>query len=269
VFITYVALFVIGGILLVADLFIGAVLVTNVSGALWLAMRGVETTGRVTLVEERRPGSAAQVQVAYDTPGGTFRTEGRSQRPQLGGQIPVRYHPAKPAFATTLTRPWRRTLVGIPTVVAVMAASVGMVTSAVWYFHGSHTSLQVPLAGASFLGALALASAYGSAGRYAALLRWRRMVQADGKVLRFSEKSPVGPGILVSFTSADGREEFWARAGSVDVGSGDTVAVYYDPAKAATSATVQTARDVRAIAIAGTVFTLAFGALAIFSLTRL
>jgi len=269
VFITYAALFVIGAILLVADLFVGAVLVTNVSGALWLVARGVETTGRVTLVEERRPGSAARVQVAYETPGGTFQTEGTSQRPQLGGQIPVRYHPTRPGFATTLTRPWRRTFVGIPTVLAVMAISVGMVTSAIWYFGGSHTRLQVPLAGASFLGALALALAYYAVGRYTVLLRWRRMVRVDGKVLRFSEKSPVGPGILVSFMSPEGREDFWARAGSVDVGSGDAVTVYYDPARAATSATVQPAGDIRASAIGSTVFALAFGALAIFAITTL
>jgi hypothetical protein len=82
--------------------------------------------------------------------------------------------------------------------------SAGMITSAGWYFGGSHASLQVPLAGASFLGALALACAYGAAGRYAVLLRWRRMVRVDGKVLRFNEQSPVGPGILVSFVPAEG-----------------------------------------------------------------
>jgi hypothetical protein len=269
VFITYAALLVIGGILLVVDLFIGAVLVTNVSGALWLAARGVETTGRVTLVEERQPGSPAQILVAYDTPGGRFQTEGTAERAQLGGEIPVRYHPAKPSFATTLTRPWARTFVGIPTVLAILAVSVGMVTSALWYFHGSHAKLRVPLAGASFLGALALALAYYAVGRYTVLFRWRRMVRVDGKVMRFNEKSPVGPGILISFTSADGREEFWARAGSIDVGAGDAVTVYYDPAKAATSATVQNAGDVRAYAIGSTVFALVFGALAIFALTRL
>ena len=268
-FITYAALFVIGGILLVADLFIGAVLVTNVSCALWLAARGVKTTGRVTLVEERQPGSPAQVQVAYDTPGGTFRTEGTAERAQLGEQIPVRYHPAKPSFATTLTRPWARTFVGIPTVLAVLAVSVGMLTSALWYFHGSHAKPRVPLVGASFLGALALALAYYAVGRYTVLFRWRRMVRVEGKVLRFKEKSPVGPGILISFTSADGREEFWARGGSVDVGAGDAVTVYYDPAKAATSATVQNAGDVRAYAIGSTVSALVFGALAIFALTRM
>jgi hypothetical protein len=269
VFITYAVLLVIGGILLVADLFIGTVLVTGVTVALRLAACGVETAGRVTLVEPRRPGRAARVQVAYETPGGTFQTEGTSQRLQLGEPVPVRYHPARPALATTLTRPWGRAFVGIPTVLAVLTVSVGMVTSAIWYFGGSHNRLQVPLAGASFTGGLALACAYYAAGRYTVLLRWRRMVQADGKVLRFSEKSPVGPGILISFASAGGREEFWAQAGTVNVGTGDAVTVYYDPARAATSATVQNAGDIRAHAIASTVVTLGLGALAIFAITTL
>lgn len=268
-FITYAVLLVIGGVLLVADLFIGVVLVTGVTVALWLAARGVETAGRVTLVEPRRPGRAARVQVAYETPGGKFQTEGTAQRPQVGEPVPVRYHPARPARATTLTRPWGRALAGIPTVLAVLAVSIGMVTSASWYFSGSHTRLQEPLAGASFTGALALAFACYAAGRYKVLLRWRRMVQVDGKVMRFSEKSPVGPGILISFASADGREEFWARAGTVTAGTGDAVAVYYDPARAATSATVQNAADVRAYAIASTVVTLGLAALAIFAITTL
>jgi hypothetical protein len=269
VFITYAALLVIGVILLPADLFIGVVLVTGVTSALWLAARGVETAGRVTQVEPRRPGRSARVLVVYETPGGKFHVDGTSQRPHIGEPVPVRYHPARPAFATTLTRPWRRTLVGIPTVLAILAASIGMVTSAVWYFGGSHSKLQVPLAGASSLGALALAFAYYAAGRYAELLRWRRMMRADGTVRRFNENSPVGPGILISFESADGPEEFWARAGSVLVGVGDAVTVYYDPARPARSATVHTVGDVRAYAIASTVIALGLGALAIFLTTAL
>lgn len=268
-FIAYACALVLGAVLLIADLFVGAVQVTGVIAALWLAARGVETAGRVTLVERRRAGSPARVQVSYETPGGTFSTEGTAQRPRLGGPMPVRYHPDRPAFATTLTRPWRRTFVGIPTALAVAVGSVGLVTSASWYFGGNHTSLQAPLAEASFWGVLALAAAYIAAGRYSVLLRWRRMVPADGKVRRFDERSPVGPGILISFESTDGHEEFWSQAGIVPAGVGDTVTVHYDPDKAATSATVRTARDVRSGAIAGTVFTLGFGALAIYGITML
>jgi hypothetical protein len=105
--------------------------------------------------------------------------------------------------------------------------------------------------------------------RYSELLRWRRMVRVDGEVRRYYDKSPVGPGILISFESADGPEEFWAKAGSVLVGVGDTVTVHYDPARSAKSATVHTAGDVRAYAIASTVIALGLGVLAVFLTTAL
>jgi Protein of unknown function (DUF3592) len=269
VFITYAGSLIFGLIVFLADLFVGISLVVNVTGALALAARGVETVGQVTRVEPRRAGGSAHVLVGYDTPGGRFQAEGTVGRALLGDRVPVRYDPDKPASATTLLRPWRRTFVGIPTVLVLMAMSIGMITGAAWYFRGTHTSLQLPLAGGSTLGVLAVVSCYGAAIQYAALWRWRRRIQVVGKALRYEEKSPVGPGILVSFESADGPEEFWAQAGTVDIGSGDEVTVYYEPDRPATSATIRDAYGVRSTAIWWTFFALGLGALAIFSLTQL
>lgn len=265
-FIIYAGLLIIGAPLFLVDLFFVVVGVTGVTRALWLVARGVDATGRVTLVDPRAPGMSTKVTVAYETPGGKFHVDGRTKRQlHLGDQMAVRYHPDKPAFATTLLSPWKRTFIGIPTVLLILAMSGGMVTSAMWYFRGTHTSLQLFLGEGSFLGLIALASVYGAAIQYAALWRWRSRVKVDGKAVRFDEKR----GILVSFESADGPEQFWEPAGSVDIGSSDDVTVYYDPDWPATSATLRNAYGVQTMAIWWTVFALIAGPLAIFALTQL
>ncbi|HEX3955335.1 MAG TPA: DUF3592 domain-containing protein [Trebonia sp.] len=68
---------------------------------------------------------------------------------------------------------------------------------------------------------------------------------------------------------AGGRGDFWARAGGVPAGVGDTVTVYYDPARPAESATVQTISDVRARAIAATVAALICLLLAVIALASI
>jgi hypothetical protein len=266
VIITYVGYLVFGPIIFLADLIFGVSVVISVIDALRLLSRGVDTTGRVAVLNPRLPGRSQQLMLEYGTPGGNFQIKGTSKRQvQFGDRMPVRYDPDRPAFATTLLRPWIRTFVGIPTVLALMAMSIGMITSADWYFRGIHTSLQFPVAGASGMGLFAVISGYGAAIQYAALWRWRRRVQVPGRALKFDEKS----GILVSFESADGPEEFWEPPGSVDIGSSDEVTVYYDPDRPAASATLRDAYGVRTFAIGWTVILLFTGPLAIFSLTQL
>jgi Protein of unknown function (DUF3592) len=186
-----------------------------------------------------------------------------------GGPAPVRFDPARPAWATTLIKPARLAAVGIPVVLVIAALCVGMITGSAWYFAGVHNQTRLPLAGGCLAVILALALGYYAWGQYAALLRWRRMVQIEGKVRRFDEHAPGGPGILISFESDDGREDFWARAGSVLTGPGDLVMVCYDPARPAVSATVQTAADVRARAIGGTVLTLIMVGIALVAMSLL
>jgi hypothetical protein len=265
-FLVYALILILAALILLIDLVAAAALAVALARAVPLALRGREATGRVVKIESRRPGRTARVRVAYETPGGTLETGGTSQRPRLGEPKAVRYDPARPARATTLVRPARTAAAGIPVILVAAALSAGMITGSAWYFASVHSHARLPLAGGCFTLACALATGYYAWGQYAELLRWRRMVQAAGKVKRFNEHAPGGPGILISFESADGREEFWARAGSVAAGVGDTVTVYYDPAKPASSATVQTAADVRAHAIGGTVVALVFAAVTVMAL---
>jgi hypothetical protein len=240
VFVAYAGLLTIGAVIGAVDLLAGLLLVFAVSAAAGLAGRGVEATGHVVRVDGRRPGRSTRVRVAYETAGGRFEMGASSDRPRLGDPVTVWYDPARPSRASTMTRPGRRIVIGIPVVLAVAAVSAGMITGSVWHFAGVHGSLQAPLAGGSWTLAIALACGYYACSRYAELLRWRRMVRAEGTVLRFDEHAPGGPGILVSFESDGDREEFWARAGSVPAGVGDRVTVHYDPARPARTATVQT-----------------------------
>jgi hypothetical protein len=231
-----------------------------------LVGRGVDTTGRVIQMDPRAPGVSTKVTLAYATPSGQFEVDGPAERQlHIGDEMAVRYHPDKPDRATTLLNPWRQAFIGIPLLLVALAMSGGMVTSGVWYFRGTHTSLQLPLFGVSLFGLLALGVGYGAVTQYAMLWRWRRLVTVDGKAVRFDEKA----GILVSFESADGPEEFWARAGTLDIGSGDDVTVHYDPDRPAESATARDAHGVRTMAMAATFVGLATGALAIFSLILL
>ncbi|HEX3960159.1 MAG TPA: DUF3592 domain-containing protein [Trebonia sp.] len=143
----------------------------------------------------------------------------------------------------------------LPMALATAVLAVGVIIGSVWYFAGVHSNAQASLAGGCTGLAVALWSGYYACGWYVVLLRWgRHMTTAPGTVRRFDDHAPAGgPGIHLSFKAAGGREDFWARAGSVPAGVGDTVTVYYDPARPAESATVQTAADVRARAIAATV----------------
>ena len=254
-FFIYAGLLVVGALILLLDLLAALGLATALSRAAQLARRGTAVTGHVVQIRQRR-GRGAGVRVAYETKEGRFETGGTSQRPRLGEPMTVRYDPARPARATTMLRPALRALIAIPVMLAVAAVSAAMIVGSVFYFAHVHSGLQVALAGGGGVLALALATAYYAGGQLAELFRWGRMVQAPGKIKRFDEHAPGGPGILISFDSGDGREEFWARAGSVLAGVGDTVTVHYDPAKPAGSATVATAADVRVHAIAGTVIAL-------------
>ncbi|MBO0805104.1 MAG: DUF3592 domain-containing protein [Nocardiopsaceae bacterium] len=261
----------IGALLLAFDLLVGFVLTAVLARSLRLAVRGTETTGEVIRIGQRQPGRGAPIRVAYTTPAGSFETRGTSARPRLGAPVQVRYHPSRPASATTLTRPWRWVVTGVPMVLAIAATSAGMVTGAVWYFAGIHSRLQFPLANGSLLLLIALGTGYYAVSQSAVLLRWRRMVRVDGKILRFDEHAPglPKPGILVSFESADGTEEFWAMAGSGPACVGDTVTVYYNPDEPATSATVEEARTIRGYVIFSAVLALACGVLGIFSISLL
>lgn len=249
-------LLVLGVVLLLIDLFAGAVLILAVSLSVPLVLGGTEVTGHVVTIERSRPGRPARVRVAYQTPGGTFETTGSTRNPRIGEPKTVRYNPARPARATTMTRPGRTAAIGIPIVLIIAGLSAGMIIGSVWYFAGVHRQLQTRLGFGSMLLTFALGAGWYAVTQYGKVLRWRRMAQAAGKVKRFTEHSPVGPGILISFDSAGSENEFWARAGSVPAGVGDTVTVYYDPGKPATSATVDTAATVRTQAIGATVLTL-------------
>jgi Protein of unknown function (DUF3592) len=255
VFVIYAGLLTVGALILLLDLFAALGLAIALSRAGQLARRGTAVTGHVAAIRQR-PGRRAGVTVAYETKEGKLETGGTSQRPRLGAPMTVRYDPSRPSRATTMLRPARTAAIAIPVTLVVAAVSAAMIVGSVFYFAHTHSGLQIPLAGGGGVLALALATAYYAGGQLAELLRWGRMVQASGKVKRFDEHAPGGPGILISFDSGDGRQEFWARAGSVLAKVGDTVTIHYDPAKPAGSATVSTAADLRAHAIAGTVIAL-------------
>jgi hypothetical protein len=246
---------VIGALILLLDLFAafgGAIVLGR---AVPLALRGAAVTGHVTRVRERR--RRGGVTVAYETPAGIFETGGTSRHSRVGEPMAVRYDPARPARATTVIHPIRGVAVWAPLALAVAAVSAGMIVGSVFYFAGIHSTLQAPLVGGGFTLGLALAAAGFARDKYAELLRWRRMVQVPGKIKRFKEDAPDGRGVLISFESADGQEEFWARTGSVVARVGDTVTVYYDPSKPGWSATVEDSSTVRSYAIGGTVLALA------------
>lgn len=272
---TAVGLLIIGGVVLAIDLVVALMLAVGVPMAIWLAVtRTAKTAGEVIEIEGRRPRGRARVRVAYYTPEGRFETHSTIQRAQVGDQVPVRYRPGKPDQASTSlsSRSWKQIITAIPVVVIVGALSIGMITSCVWYFAGSHTSLQDPLSGGSLVLLLAFGCGALAVNRWTVLLRWHRMVRTDGELRRYKEASGTddGPGrVLISFQSVDGEEEFWARAGTVLAGVGDTVTVYYDPESPATSATVEESSDVRNYAIAGTVLAMIFGALGVFAIAML
>jgi Protein of unknown function (DUF3592) len=244
---------VVGALVLLVDLLLAFVGAAVLGKAVRLAVRGTEVTGHVVHVRERR--RRVGVRVAYETPAGKFETGGTSQRSQLGEPMTVRYDPVRPARATTWIWPARKAATGIPMMLAVAAASGGMILGSAFYFAGVHSSLQAPLVGGGFTLGIALIAAGYARDKYAELLRWRRMVQAPGRIKRFNERATNG--VLISFESADGRQEFWARTGSVVARVGDTVTVYYDPSKPAWSATVEDFSTVRAYAIGSTVLALA------------
>jgi hypothetical protein len=267
-FLEYGFLLILGALTLLFDLFVAFLGAAVLGRAMRLAVAGTDVTGHIAAIRDRRRSRGqAGVRVAYETPAGTLETSGTSQRPRVGAPVTVRYDPARPARATTLLRPARTAATGIPVVLAVAAASAGMVAGSAFYFAGVYSGLQLPLAGGGFALALALACGFYARGRYAELLRWGRMVSVPGKIARFDEHGPGGRGILISFDSGEGQEEFWARAGSVLAGVGDTVMVYYDPARPAGSATVETPPAIRAHAIAGTVMALFMFALAVLAIT--
>jgi hypothetical protein len=269
VFLLFALLGVFSGLALLIDLLVGAGLILALGRAVPLALRGTLVTGHVAAVERRRPGRSARVRVAYQTAAGKHDTFGTTQSPWIGAPKAVRYDPARPGRATTMVAPARTAAAGITAVLVVAALSAGMLTGSIWYFAGVHSDAQLPLAGGCFFGALALATGYFAAGRFAQLLRWRRLLHATGQVKRFDEHAPGGPGILVSFTSEGGHEEFWARAGSVLARVGDTVAVRYDAAKPATSATVQSAAQIRTQAIGSAIVALVFAVVAIAALVSI
>jgi hypothetical protein len=269
VFLVFAVLLVVSGLVLLTDVLVGAGLVLALGRAIPLALRGTLVTGHVAAVERRRPGRSARVRVGYETAAGKLETGGTTQSPWTGAPVAVRYDPARPGRATTMVRPARTAATGITTVLVVAALSAGMLTGSVWYFAGVHSDTQLPLAGGCFFGALALATGYFAGSRCALLLRWRRMITASGTVRRFDEHAPGGPGILVAFRSEGGHEEFWARAGSVPANVGDTVTVRYEPAKPATSATVQSASQIRAQAAGSALAALLFAVVAIAALANI
>lgn len=270
-----VALAIVGGVVLAVDLAVALMLVVAVPMAVWLAVtRTGKTVGEIIEIGERRPRGRSRVRVAYHTPEGRFETHATRQRPLIGEPVSVRYRPGKPDQASTSlsARSWRQVITAIPVVVVVGALSIGMITSCVWYFAGSHASLQAPLSG----GSLALLLAVGCGGlavnRWTVLLRWRCMVPVDGEILGYKKPPGNGDGprrALISFRSADGEEELWAKPGTVLADVGDTVTVYYDPDVPGTSATVEDSSDVRNYAIVSTVLALIFGAIGAFALTML
>jgi len=269
-FLIYTVLVVFGTLILLVDLLVGLMLLIVLGRAVPLALHGTLVTGHVVKIEPRRRRSRrARVRVAYKTAAGMFETPGSSERPRIGEPHDVRYDPAHPSRATTVVRPARRAAVQVPMVLAIAALSAGMVVGSVFYFAGVHSGSQLPLAGGCLALGLALAVGYYAGGRYAVLLGWRRMTQTTGKVSRFDEHAPGGPGFLISFRSADGREEFWARSASLQVNVGDVVTVYYNPARPSRSATLETAADVRSYAVLATLLAVLFAAVGVFGLTSL
>jgi hypothetical protein len=244
---------VLGALILFLDLFIAFLGAIALSRAVPLALRGTEVIGHVAEATPG-PGRIIKVRVEYQAPEGTFKTGGTSQRSRIGEPVTVRYDPARPARATTWIRLAPRVALGIPVMLLVAVASVGMISGSVFYFAGVHGTLQPWLVSGGFALAMVLVMASFAGRQYAQLLRWRRMVQVPGKIEGFREN--VTNGVLISFESADGREEFWATTGSVVARVGDTVTVYYDPARPVLSATVEQAATVRSYAIGGTVLTL-------------
>jgi hypothetical protein len=268
VFLLYATLLVFAVLILALDLLAAAALTIALARAIPLAVRGTQTTGYVTGIDRpRRRG--ARVRISYETAAGKLETRGTSRRPRLGEPKPVRYDPANPARATSMVQPARAAAIGVPATLAVAALAVAMAAGSILYFTGTDSRLQLPLAFGGFALALAVGTAYYACGQYAALLRWRRMVQTTGRVKRFEEHGPGGPGILIYFESAAGHEDFWARAGSVSAGVGDTVTVYYDPAKPERTATVEAADVVRAHAIAGTLLAAVLAVVAVAALSQL
>ena len=271
-FIGYAGGLVLASLVLLVDLFLAMGAVGALVLPIVLVRHPRETTGHVVKIQPKRPTARlTRVRVAYETPAGTLETGGTMLSPRIGAPMAVRYDPARPHRSTTMVKPMRLAFIQLPLILAIGALCVGVITASVWYFAGVHGNLQTPLFGGSIGLIIALGSGYYAYGRYAVLLRWRRhMRRAPGTVRRFEEHAPVGgPGIQISFEGLGGRQDFWAQAGSVLAGVGDTVTVYYDPARPAESATVQTISDVRARAIAATVCALIFLLLAVVALAHI
>jgi hypothetical protein len=259
-FVAYAVLLLFAVLILAIDLFSATTLIAGLILAGRLSRRrAVTVVGHVVEIERRRPGDgSARVRVAYETAAGTFEITGRSHRPMLGEPMTVRYDPANPARATTVLRIGRTVAIGIPVVVVFGALAVGMITGAVLYFAGRDRHLQGPLG----IGCLCLTFTFGLGftawRKFGELRRWGCMVPATGTVIGFEEHSPDRGSILISFDSADGREEFRARAGSVLAGIGDKVTVHYDPDTPARTATILDVAGFRAQVIATAVCALIF-----------
>jgi hypothetical protein len=258
VFLAYGGLLVIAAAVLAVDLLVGAVLVLGLARGLTLARHGVETTGHVVSIVSRRPGGVSRVRIAYETAGGTLQTGGTSHRARIGELKTVRYDPARQARATTLIRPVRMAVTGLPAVTAIAALTFGMGAGSVLHFAGAGTRMQVPLAGGCFALLLALATGWFAGSRCAGLLRRQRLVQATGTVVPDRERGPDGAGVLITFDSGDGQAEFRAGPGTVAAGANGTVTVFYDPARPQQTATVLDPATVRTQAIASAVMTVFF-----------
>lgn len=263
-FITYAGVLVIGAILLLGDLLAGTgVVVTGISAA-WLTFRGTRTIGRVVWVSPNTAGRRVDVRVSYETPAGTSQMYGKAPNPHMGQWITVWYHPNKPTKATILAHPRQYAALGIPMVLWAAVLGLGMVLGSSWYFVGTHKQLQLPVGGGASMMLAATIFGFGSVQRLIVMLRWRRMVVAEGKVLKYSDRAPVvGPGILVAFDSGGEEQEFWSRAGVVEVRVGDPVTVYFDPSNPATSGTVETVTDNRNIAVYAGVMAVILGGIAL------
>lgn len=193
-FIIYVGALAFGALLLVFALPLAVLLILAMPKAALLAMRGTLTTGEVVRVEKQLPGRAPRVRVAYGTPNGKFETfaAATSQQPQPGQQVPVRYDPAKPSRAAGVTQSGWAAVISVPALLAMSAASAGMITAAVWYFTGTHTRLQVSLAAGSFGLALTLIAGWYTWTRYTKLFRSRRTARVESKTSRHDDLAPSG-----------------------------------------------------------------------------
>lgn len=274
-FIGYAGLLVIGAGLLLLDLVLLAILVVGVVGALWIAVsRSEKAFGQVIGIDERRrTARSVPVRVAYDTPTGRFEIDGAFRSPYLGEQVPVRYRSSHPEQATTVrsARFWRMAMVAVPALAVTAALAVGMIIGADWYFGHSHPQLQAPLGGGSFALALALLSGAAAVDRYQALVRWRRMAQADGKILRHADEPEPDEQdcVLISFPTQAGEEnEFWTEP-DAPAAVGDIVTVYYNPKKPAATATLKTEKHSGVPALYCAAFALIFGVLGILAFSML